>query len=255
MAPERSYYETDALLAQYLAFHYAPRRELLPHRDGPVSAFAFPVRVVSENLDVRRLPRDARALDLGCAVGRSSFELARHCTEVVGIDLSQRFIDAATRLRRRGNVGYRLIEEWELTVPAVARVPKSIRRERVAFEVGDATALRADLGSFDVVVISNLLDRLNDPRRCLRRLSSLVRPGGQLIITSPFTWLESFTPRSRWLGGFLRNGRPVRSFDTLRELLADDFRLVRRRDMPFLIREHRRKFQWTVADATIWRRA
>jgi len=34
-----------------------------------------------------------RALDLGCAVGRSSFELAREYQEVVGIDISQTFID------------------------------------------------------------------------------------------------------------------------------------------------------------------
>jgi hypothetical protein len=25
-------------------------------------------------------------------------------------------------------------------------------------------------------------------------------------------------------------------------------------DLPFLIREHQRKFQWSVAEATIWRR-
>lgn len=36
-----------------------------------------------------------RALDLGCAVGRSTFELAREYGEVVGIDISQTFIDGA----------------------------------------------------------------------------------------------------------------------------------------------------------------
>jgi 2-polyprenyl-3-methyl-5-hydroxy-6-metoxy-1,4-benzoquinol methylase len=34
-----------------------------------------------------------RALDLGCAVGRSSFEMAREYREVVGIDISQTFVD------------------------------------------------------------------------------------------------------------------------------------------------------------------
>jgi 2-polyprenyl-3-methyl-5-hydroxy-6-metoxy-1,4-benzoquinol methylase len=33
-----------------------------------------------------------RALDIGCAVGRSSFELARNFKEVVGIDFSHRFV-------------------------------------------------------------------------------------------------------------------------------------------------------------------
>jgi hypothetical protein len=30
----------------------------------------------------------ARALDLGCAVGRSTFELCRSCTDVLGIDMA-----------------------------------------------------------------------------------------------------------------------------------------------------------------------
>jgi len=32
-----------------------------------------------------------RALDVGCAVGRATFELARSFDETVGIDLSARF--------------------------------------------------------------------------------------------------------------------------------------------------------------------
>lgn len=35
-----------------------------------------------------------RALDLGCAVGRSTFEMAREFKEVIGIDISQTFIDS-----------------------------------------------------------------------------------------------------------------------------------------------------------------
>jgi hypothetical protein len=34
--------------------------------------------------------------------------------------------------------------------------------------------------------------------------------------------------------------------------LDKDFTLHERKDLPFLIREHARKFQWSVAEATIW---
>lgn len=40
-----------------------------------------------------------RALDVGCAVGGSSFELTRHFDQVVGIDFSEMFITAANVLR------------------------------------------------------------------------------------------------------------------------------------------------------------
>ena len=38
------------------------------------------------------------------------------------------------------------------------------------------------------------------------------------------------------------------------ETLAPDFTLVQQKDLPFLIREHARKFQWSVALGTVWQR-
>lgn len=40
----------------------------------------------------------------------------------------------------------------------------------------------------------------------------------------------------------------------LRVIAAAHFELVEERDLPFLIREHRRKFQWGVSHALVWRR-
>ena len=248
-------YESEKLLGEYLLFHYGRPEEILPYPFGPKDALDFAVRVVSECVDISRLPENARALDLGCAVGRSSFELARHCREVVGIDYSARFIEAANTLRDGGRLPYRHTEEGRIMLPALAEVPAEIERERVRFEVGDACNLRADLGSFDVALLINLVDRLNEPRRCLERLPGLVRPGGQLIIASPFTWLTEYTPAENWLGGYYdADSRPVSGFDTLRGLLAANFEFVREVPLPFLIREHVRKFQWSVSLAGIWTR-
>jgi hypothetical protein len=36
--------------------------------------------------------------------------------------------------------------------------------------------------------------------RLLKRLPELVKPGGQLFITTPFTWLDEYTPPANWLG-------------------------------------------------------
>ena len=246
-------YETTALLSQYLTFHYGARRDLLPYANGPTSGLDYPRRYVAACLGSRRIPRGGRALDLGCGVGGITFELARVCAEVVGVDRSRRFIRAARRLQRDGRVPYELVEAGVLTAPRVARVPAGIDRSRVRFEVGDATDLRTGLGTFDVVVLANLLDRLGDPRRCLRALPRLVREGGHVVISSPYTWLTDYTPRSRWLGGVRRGGRAVTVHDTLRRALPS-FELVDRIDVPFTIRDHARKFQWAVADATVWRR-
>jgi putative 4-mercaptohistidine N1-methyltranferase len=249
-----SIYETDRLLAEYLLFHYGSADEVLPWQSGPPEALEYPVRCVNEFVDADSVPIGARALDLGCAVGRSTFELARSCEEVIGIDFSARFIGAARELQRSGAVDFLRVDEGELTTPCRARVPGGIERRRVHFEVGDAMSLRADLGTFDVVLMANLIDRLHDPRRCIAQLPDLLNPGGRLIITSPYTWIEEFTPRENWLGGFESDGRRVTTRDGLDAALANDFELVALRELPFLIREHARKFQWSVAEATVWQR-
>ena len=78
------FYETDRALAEYLLFHYGTAEQILPYGFGPGAALDFPVRCVAECLAARPLPPRSRALDLGCAVGRASFELARHCFEEIG---------------------------------------------------------------------------------------------------------------------------------------------------------------------------
>jgi putative 4-mercaptohistidine N1-methyltranferase len=247
-------YESDQLLAEYLLFHYGEDDEILPWPLGPLNALHYPVRCVTECFDLTRLPANARALDLGCAVGRSTFELARHCPEVIGIDYSHRFIAAANELRHRHELAYERRDEGDLTTPLTARVPHGIDVLRVHFERGDAMNLRDHLGAFDAVLLANLIDRLPDPKRCLRRLPGLLNPGGQLVITSPYTWLEEFTPRANWLGGCRRDQQTIFTREALRSLLDADFEFLRAKDLPFLIREHQRKFQWSVAEATTWRR-
>jgi putative 4-mercaptohistidine N1-methyltranferase len=247
-------YESDKLLAEYLLFHYGSEDEILPARYGGAEALFYPVRCVSECVNFAALPIDARALDLGCAVGRATFELARWCSQAIGIDFSHRFIGAAETIRREGYLAYDRLDEGALTTPLKALLPDGVDRGRVSFEQGDAMSLRSDLGQFDVVLLANLIDRLHAPLRCLQRLPTLVKPGGQLVITSPYTWLEEFTPRPHWVGGFERFEKRVTTLDGLRETLSSDFDLVSTKELPFLLREHARKYQLSVAEASIWRR-
>jgi putative 4-mercaptohistidine N1-methyltranferase len=240
-----NYYDTQRAASEYLQLHYGdPEPWPLP----------FPTRCVTECLAGDLLPDKARALDLGCAVGGGSFELARHCAEVIGIDASKHFIALARRLREHDSCRFKYCLEGELTRTRRAVVPRGIDRKRARFEVGDATRLRGDLGMFDVVMMANLIDRVPAPRRLLAQIPGLLKPGGQLIITSPYTWLAEYTPRSQWLGGFERGGRRVETFAALKGILSPDFKLSQRQDISFLIREHTRKYQLGIADASVWLR-
>ena len=249
-----SYYDSDHALSEYLLFHYGEPDEVLPYSFGPSDALNFPVRCVDTCLNRDWLPATAVALDLGCAVGRSSFELARNCRKVIGIDASQRFIFAANQLKAKGRLPYRRKDEGDFFTELVARVPRGIERERVFFRQGDALNLPEELGSFDVVLVANLIDRLANPAKFLQALPGLLHPGGQLILTSPYTWLEDYTPRGNWLGGTMRSGTRQTTLGALFDALSKHFILLRQMDLPFLIREHARKYQWSVAQATTWQR-
>ena len=251
-APNSNPYESERLLREYLLFHYATAREVAGHLWAPVDALEYPARCVTKCVDVSVLGAHSRALDLGCAVGRSTFELARHCGEVIGIDYSTSFIESAEAIRAGRSLAYDCLEEGELSKPLNALLPAGVDPSRVSFEQGDAMALRDGLGVFDVVLMANLIDRLHEPSKCLLSLARLVAPGGQLVITSPYTWMLEYTPRENWIGGRMEDGVPLRTLDGLRRCLERDFELVESRDLPFLIREHARKFQWSVAEGTRW---
>lgn len=233
-------YETDRYVEEYLLFHYGSPKDLLPWSGGPADALDFPVRTVGHFSE----GQVARSLDVGCAVGRSTLELARTSGEVIGVDFSAAFIEAARVIASGGRIRCRRLEEGHITSEVeITRPPEPDGRE-VFFEVGDAMDLRPDLGTFDRVHAGNLVCRLPEPRRFLERLPELVVPGGELVLATPCTWLEEFTRKENWPEG--------RTLDWLKVALEGDFELAGVADEPFLIRETARKFQWTVSMVTKW---
>jgi putative 4-mercaptohistidine N1-methyltranferase len=233
-------YETRRLLDEYLLFHYGSASEVMPWAFGPSEALGFAQRSVHDLID--GASAKGCALDLGCAVGRSSFELTTLGYEVIGIDYSQSFIQAALQLATGTAIEYQRADEGSLSTTLIAQMPAA----KIHFEQGDAMHLRADLGAFDLVHAANLLCRLTHPQQLIERLPSLVKPGGLLLLTTPCTWLAEFTPPENWPQG--------RTLDWLKQSLAPHFTLELERDLPFLIREHARKYQWSVALGTRWRR-
>ena len=239
-------YETARVLGEYLLFHYGSPEEILPPErpwpPGMEAALGFPARTAARFSQ----GRVNRALDIGCAVGRSSFEMARQCDHVLGIDFSKSFIEAAETLRLGGGIQYERLEEASLTTPLVARAPENIPADAITFVDGDAMDLPPELGQFDRVHAANLICRLPEPMRFLSRLPDLVKPGGELVLATPCTWLAEFTPPDQW--------PPHDTFGWLNAALEPHFDLRVRDDEPFLIRESARKFQWTTALLTVWTR-
>jgi 5-histidylcysteine sulfoxide synthase/putative 4-mercaptohistidine N1-methyltranferase len=240
-------YESEPSVCQYLDFHYGPSRFGVPN---------YPKACVDALLPfLGGLPLQ-RALDVGCSVGRSSFELAQHFEHVDAIDFSVRFIQSALELARGNSLGYSLLVEGDIEQPAVANLDDVSLlpfASRVSFWQADACNLRSTFANYDLVFAANLLDRLYAPMQFLRQLNATVKPNGLLVLSSPYTWLEEFTPREQWLGGRYIDGKPLTSVEALQAAL-EGWTLLARMDLQFVIRETARKYQHSISDYTIWRR-
>lgn len=242
-------YETDALLSQYCELHYGDDYFGVPN---------FPARCARLCIDRLGERGRARALDLGCAVGRASFELARSFSSVTGVDYSDRFIRAALVMRNTGRIGYPVAVEGDLTILVERKLADfglEPFRSRVEFLRADAMAFPEELAGYDLIFAGNLIDRLPRPRLFLSTIHERLVPGGLLVLASPYTWLTEFTPRQEWLGGRRLNGSAIESLEGLREALATRFNLLGEPlDVFFVIRETARKYQHSISQMTVWER-
>jgi 5-histidylcysteine sulfoxide synthase/putative 4-mercaptohistidine N1-methyltranferase len=242
-------YETDHMVAQYIDFHYG---------DEHFGVKNFPVACAEACLSAIREQKKERALDIGCATGRTSFELARAFDHVDAVDFSARLIQMPSLLQKEGHHRYAMQYEGDLASAREVIADKLGLRDtlhKVHFMQGDACNLDPKFTDYDLVFAGNVIDRLYDPAKFLALISGRIRAGGLLVITSPYTWLEEFTPRDKWLGGFKSpQGESVTTLAGLKTALVKDFDFVEARDIPFVIRETNRKFQHTVAELSVWRK-
>jgi SAM-dependent methyltransferase len=114
-------------------------------------------------LDRAGVTRLGRLLDAGCGGGGMCVSFGEETAPVVGIDLSDRFRDAGTRLAAE----------------------KGVRS--VAFAQADGTALPFADAAFDVVLSHAVIEHVRDPLTYLREIRRVTRPGGRVFLqTAPY---------------------------------------------------------------------
>ena len=244
-----SHYESDKQLSEYAEFHYG---------DTYYGVANFPKALSDFAQQSLKLKPAKTALDLGCATGRATFELAKHFDHVTGIDFSARFIGLALKLAQQGVLRYTMVNEGDL-VSYQERSLAELKLDDVAHKVdfwqGDACNLKPQFTGYDFILAANLIDRLYSPRQFLSNIHQRLNIGGVLMITSPYTWLEEHTPRDEWIGGYKKDGENVTTLDGLKEVLGQHFKLMQAPvEIPFVIRETRHKFQHTLSEVTLWER-
>lgn len=189
-------------------------------------------------------------LDLGCAVGGTSFHLAGALEGrlVLGMDLGFGLLRVAQEALKAGEVIFDLRANG-LVYRRCHRPVMQGPAGSVDFWIGDASALPFAPGGFAMVCALNLLDCVQSPVAVLQQIDAALAPGGVCLLSTPFDWTVSATPVEGWIGGHSRRagdaGCPV---TRLRAILADGewplpgirLRLADARTIPWAVRLHDR---------------
>jgi 5-histidylcysteine sulfoxide synthase/putative 4-mercaptohistidine N1-methyltranferase len=244
---QESIYESDSAVSQYCEFQYGSTY-------FGVENFAKKCAKLAN----KYASNHKNALDLGCATGRASFELARYFDSVTGIDFSARFIQVGVELQNKGEIFYMRQQEGDI----FSRVSHSLREFnlekqslKVQFWQGDACNLKEHFRGYDLIMATNLIDRLYEPKLFLQTVHQRLNDNGILILTSPYTWQEEYTAKEFWIGACVdENGNEISTLDALKAILKDNFTLIDTVDIEFVIRETARKFQHTISQMSVWKK-
>ena len=145
-------------------------------------------------------------IDVGCAVGRGTVEIARRTGDLaVGVDLSFSLLRVAERVRREGRAVFPLrrvglvFDRREIAVPEVPR-------ELLSFWCCDAGALPFADKSFAGALSLNLLDCVLSPLGHILELGRTLRGRAALLLATPYDWSPTATPIEQWIGGHSQRG-------------------------------------------------
>ncbi len=110
-------------------------------------------------------------LDLGCGLGSLSILLARQGKKVTAIDDSQEYITIAKKKSKALKITYLLMDFTKEQVPLKKK--------------------------FDTVIISGVIEHIQDDLAFLKKIHTLLREHGKIIIlTSAYPWLYSSFDKS-----------------------------------------------------------
>ncbi len=125
--------------------------------------------------------KTGKILDLGTGPGYLPIRIAKKSSsiKVDGVDLGRRFINMAKKNALKAGVA-----------------------DRLHFETGNASELRFEDGSYDMVISTGMLHMVRDPIRMLRECYRILKSGGEAWIYDPAQispqidieeWKASFT--------------------------------------------------------------
>jgi phosphatidylethanolamine/phosphatidyl-N-methylethanolamine N-methyltransferase len=153
--------------------------KLYSHFSGIYDAIFFVFdQQIKKAVDELALPPGTRVLEIGVGTGLSFSAYPEHC-EVVAIDRSETMLEKARqKLERRG-------------------------LRHLSLRKMDACQLALEDDSFDCVTAFHVVSVVPDPRRMMREIGRVCKPGGRILL------INYFCPERKLFAGFSRLVDPL----------------------------------------------
>lgn len=199
LGPDSVFNQTRQYLSTYAADGYA---EFEDSASGPTSASAALLKQINQ---LAGPSGPGPLLDLGCAVGRTSLDLAVAASDagnelVLGIDQQFAMVQFAQRLLQQGAASYPLRSTGMVYEDRTIRLPRHTPAN-LDYWVCDAAVLPFANATFATAYGLNLLDSVANPVAVLASAARALQPGGSLRLATPFEWSSQVTPTEHWIGG------------------------------------------------------
>ena len=142
---------------------------------------------------------DEHVLDAGSGAGHTAAALAKGAAQVTAVDLSAAMLAQGRRLAHERGL------------------------HNIHFEVGDVESLTFDDGSFDLAASRYSAHHWPHPRRALRELHRVLRPGGRVLLSDVVSWPDAVVDTHLQAIELLRDPSHVRDHTAAQwlEMLAE----------------------------------
>lgn len=263
----------------YLWSHF---HDLLPETYRPdfVHPAPFAIRALALLDQIELHPR-MRVLVAGCSVGREALEMAYRLGKVmeesgaasaevgrpvVAADIDPAVLRVLMTLQAEGRTRVMLrasVDGWHS--PDELMLPEGLRRwsglvQPLCCDLLDPPFAAED---FDLIIGLNVLDNVTDPLLLLGQFNALLKPGGHLLLATPFAWRADITPRANRPAAAVRHARRTEQ-ELLQEILTGrvklsaDFKFTATAMIPrslWSLRIHDTHYQSFMPMIALWQKA
>lgn len=245
---EVNQFETNTDVCQQLSSHY--EQPVLVNQNYAQSV-ADKVKDIANRLKLNK----NKLLDIGCSVGRTSFELSNLFQKVDGVDFSARLIQHGVRLQTEQSLRYTSVNEGDiLDFKEISREGLDLPEgKNILFSQGDASNLKDVFNHYDLVLAQHLIESHYDPAVFFKTVQQRLNDGGVLIVVSDYRFNADITDKTKWFGGIKVNGENVTGREGLSQLLSSHFDFIEQHQVTQELAQDSRNVSISQKQLSVWR--